>query len=130
MIGTTLSHYRIDAELGRGGMGIVYRAEDTKLNRTVAIKVLPPSALSNTQDRARFYREAQAAASLTHPNIAVVHEIDEAIPEGGSSEEPRLFIVMEYIEGETLDDRIRETPLKLKDAVRIAIQVARARSCT
>ena len=80
MIGTTLSHYKIEAELGRGGMGIVYRATDTKLDRTVAIKVLPSAALASDDDRERFYREAKAAAQLHHPNIASVFEIDEAVP--------------------------------------------------
>ncbi len=74
MIGTTLSHYKIVSELGRGGMGVVYQAEDTKLNRTVAIKVLPTTALSSDDDRARFYREARAAAALHHPHIATVFE--------------------------------------------------------
>ena len=82
MVGKSLSHYKIEAELGRGGMGIVYRARDTKLDRTVAIKVLPSAALASEDDRARFYREAKAAAALNHPNIAQVYEIDEAVPEG------------------------------------------------
>ena len=80
MVGKTLSHYRILAELGRGGMGLVYEAEDTKLDRTVAIKVLPSAALASDEDRARFYREAKAAAALHHPHIASVFEIDEAVP--------------------------------------------------
>ena len=80
MIGTTLSHYEIEAELGRGGMGVVYRARDTKLDRTVAIKVLPSAALASEDDRARFYREAKSAAALNHPNIAQVYQIDEAVP--------------------------------------------------
>ena len=83
MIGSTLSHYRIDAELGRGGMGVVYKATDTNLDRTVAIKVLPANALISENDRARFYREAKSAAALNHPNIAQVYQIDEAVPEGG-----------------------------------------------
>ena len=126
MIGTRLSHYDIEAELGRGGMGIVYRARDTKLGRTVAIKVLPPSALASQDDRARFFREAQAAAQLTHPNIATIYEIDEAVSEGGSSEEPRPFIAMEFIEGATLEDRIKEGPLKLDEVIALASQVAGA----
>ena len=132
MIGTTLSHYRILEELGRGGMGIVYKAEDTKLERTVAIKVLPAAALSNEEERARFYREAKAAAALNHPHIAAVHEIDEAIAvdtEGNkieASDGPRPFIAMEYIEGGTLEDRIKKRPLKLDEAARIAAQVADA----
>ncbi len=126
MTGTTLSHYKIVEELGRGGMGIVYKAMDTKLDRTVAIKILPASALSNEEDRARFYREAKAAAQLHHPHIASVFEIDEAVPEGGPKEEPRPFIAMEYIDGETLDQHIQKAPLKLEEAVRIAGQVAGA----
>ena len=76
MTGTTISHYRILAELGRGGMGIVYRAEDTRLGREVAIKVLPTDQLASQASAARFYREAHAAAQLSHPGIATVHEID------------------------------------------------------
>ena len=78
MIGTTISHYRILDELGRGGMGIVYKAEDTKLDRVVALKVLPAQALASEDDRARFYREAKAAAALHHPNIATIFGIDDA----------------------------------------------------
>ena len=78
MVGKSLSHYNIVAELGRGGMGIVYKAEDTKLDRTVAIKVLPSAALASEDDRSRFYREAKAAAQLHHPHIASVFEIDDA----------------------------------------------------
>ncbi len=126
MIGTTLSHYRILEELGRGGMGIVYRAEDTKLDRTVALKLLPASALANSDDRARFYREAKAAAQLNHPNIAAIHEIDEAVPEGGAKDEPRPFIAMEFIDGESLEDRIKAGPMKLDEAVRIASSIASA----
>jgi len=126
MVGTALSHYKIVDELGRGGMGIVYKAEDTKLDRTVAIKVLPASALSNEEDRARFYREAKAAAQLHHPHIASVFEIDEAIPAGESKEELRPFIAMEYIDGEPLDVRIQKAPLKIDEAVRLATQVAGA----
>lgn len=79
MIGKHLSHYLIESELGRGGMGIVYLATDTKLDRQVAIKVLPSAALASDDDRARFYREAKAAAALTHPNIAIIRAVDEAV---------------------------------------------------
>ncbi|MDA0379532.1 MAG: protein kinase, partial [Bacteroidetes bacterium] len=126
MIGTTLSHYRILEELGRGGMGIVYKAEDTKLDRTVAIKVLPASALTSESDRARFYREAKSAAALNHPHIAQIYQIDEAVPEGGSAEEPRPFIALEYIDGRTLDARVEEGPLPLDEAVRLTTQIAQA----
>jgi len=126
MVGKKLSHYKIIAELGRGGMGIVYKAEDTKLDRMVAIKVLPAAALSNDSDRARFYREAKAAAALTHPHIAIIHSVDEAVPEGASGEELRPFIAMEYVDGETLEDQIEKAPLKLNEAVRIATEIASA----
>lgn len=122
--GKLLAHYRIIEELGRGGMGIVYRAEDTKLDRTVAIKVLPAAALSNEDDKARFYREAKAAAQLQHPNIAVVFQVDEAVPQGASSEELRPFIAMEFVEGETLEAKIKKGPLNLEEAVRLAKQIA------
>ncbi len=126
MIGTTLSHYKIVSELGRGGMGIVYKAEDTKLDRTVALKILPATALTSDEDRARFHREAKSAAALNHQHIAAIHEIDEAVPEGGSSEQPRPFIAMEFIDGQTLEDHINEGPLTLEEAVRITSQVALA----
>ncbi len=124
MVGKSLSHYKILEELGRGGMGIVYKGEDTKLHRTVAIKVLPAAALSSDDDRARFYREARAAASLSHPNIATVYEIDEAVPEGSNTDDIRPFIAMEFIEGDTLEDRIKQGPMKLAEAVRIASEIA------
>ena len=90
--------YRITGELGRGGMGIVYRAQDTKLNREVALKVLPSAALATDDDRARFYREAQAAAALHHPNIATIFEIDEAVPsDAPHGTQPSPFILMEDV---------------------------------
>ena len=127
MIGTSLGHYRIVGELGRGGMGIVYRAEDTKLERTVAIKVLPSNALTNEEDRTRFYREAKAAAQLNHPNIAAIHQIDEAVPEGSApGTGPSPFIAMEFIDGQPLDARIRERPLPLDETIGMAKAVASA----
>ncbi|MCZ6757917.1 MAG: protein kinase, partial [Bacteroidetes bacterium] len=121
MVGKTLSHYKILEELGRGGMGIVYKAEDTKLHRTVALKVLPLSALGNEEDRARFFREAQAAAQLHHANIATVFAIEEAASDDGTQQP---FIAMEYIDGETLTEKISRGPLKLDEAVEVATQVA------
>jgi serine/threonine protein kinase len=109
MIGQTISHYRILSKLGEGGMGIVYRAEDVKLKRTVALKFLPSHA---TESRERFLREAQAAASLNHPNICTIHEIDE---EHG-------FIAMEFIEGPSVKEKIEVRPLPLEEALSIAIQ--------
>jgi len=107
-------------------MGVVYKAEDTKLQRTVAIKILPAAALSNDDDRARFYREARAAAALSHPNIATVYEIDEAVPsDAPHGTDPSPFIAMEFLEGQTLEGRIKEGPLKLDDTVRIASEMAK-----
>jgi serine/threonine protein kinase/Tol biopolymer transport system component len=126
MVGIKLSHYTIEAELGRGGMGIVYRAKDTKLDRTVALKLLPAAALASDDDRERFYREAKAAAQLHHPHIASIFEIDEAVPDGSSDDDVRPFIAMEFIDGETLASWISKGPLKIDDAIRISIQIAEA----
>ena len=115
--GTTLAgKYKIIEVLGRGGMGIVYKAEDTKLKRCVALKFLPPELIQDEEARARFVLEAQTAAGLSHPNICTIHEINE---EGGES-----FIAMEYVEGETLKARIKKGPLELDEAVNIIQQVA------
>ena len=111
-----ISHYRILGELGAGGMGVVYRAEDTKLGRTVALKFIAPRGIESAEEKARFLHEAQAAASLGHPNICVVHEIDEA--------DGRLFMAMEYVEGESLKDRIARGPLKIEETLDLAIQIA------
>lgn len=119
MTGTIISHYRITSELGKGGMGVVYRAEDTKLDRTVALKLLAPHMLASEADRARFYREARAAAALHHPNIATVFEIDEA-------DDGRPFIAMEFIEGAQLDEGLSDKPLQVERAVAIASQIAEA----
>ena len=116
MIGKTISHYKILEELGRGGMGVVYKAEDTKLKRTVALKFLPPELTRDPEAKRRFIYEAQAAAALSHPNICTVHEIDEY--EGTS------FIAMEYIEGQSLKEKVESGPLKVEQAVDIAIEVA------
>ena len=116
MIGQTISHYKVTAKLGEGGMGIVYKAEDTKLERTVALKFLAPHLLEDEEARKRFHREAKAAAGLSHPNICTIHEIGE---EGGQT-----FLVMEFIEGEGLDNKIERGPLALKEALGFARQVA------
>lgn len=126
MLGTKLSDYSIQEELGRGGMGVVYKAEDSKLQRTVAIKMLPASALLSEQDKARFYREARAAASLSHPNIATIYEIDEDVPQGAEDDGLRPFIAMEYVEGESLADVIKRGPLKLEQAIQIGCQITEA----
>ncbi len=116
MIGTTISHYHIADKLGEGGMGIVYKAEDTKLKRPVALKFLAPHLLRDEEGRKRFHREAMAAAALDHPNVCTVYEIDEA--------DGRTFIVMAFLEGQTLSEKIADGPLKLPEALSIAIQMA------
>ena len=94
MIGKTISHYKILEKLGEGGMGVVYKAEDTKLKREVALKFLPLHAMASKEERTRFEHEAQAAAGLEHPNICTVHEINES--------DGQTFIVMAYVEGQSL----------------------------
>lgn len=116
MIGQTISHYKILEKLGEGGMGVVYKAEDTKLKRTVALKFLSPQTIGTEDDKTRFIHEAQAAAALNHPNICTVHEIDEY--------EDRSFIAMECIEGESLKAKIKSSPLGVDEAVEIAIEIA------
>lgn len=116
MIGRTLGHFRIDAKLGEGGMGIVYRATDETLRREVALKVLPESLAADPERRGRFLREARAAAAVTHNNIATVHEVGEA---GG-----HVFIAMELVEGQTLRDRMAPG-LPRVDAMRFAREIAR-----
>jgi serine/threonine protein kinase/tetratricopeptide (TPR) repeat protein len=117
MIGQTISHYKILEKLGEGGMGAVYKAEDTKLKRTVALKFLPPELTRDEHSKARFVHEAQAASALDHPNICTIHEIDE-------TEDGRMFICMACYEGTTLTDKISERPLELGEAVDIAMRVA------
>ena len=115
--GTTVAgKYRILEEIGRGGMGVVYEAEDIKLKRPVALKFLPPHLMDSPELKARFIIEAQAAAALSHPNICVIHEVGET--------EDRSFIAMEYVEGETLRDKIKKGPLKTVDAIDITSQIA------
>ena len=118
MKGQTLSHYEILGEISRGGMGIVYRARDVKLERDVAIKVLPPELVSDEDRKQRFVQEARAASKLTHNNIAVIHEIDES--EGVS------FIAMELIEGEQLSARLERGEVSLDEALRLAEEIAEA----
>ena len=116
MGGKTISHYKVTGELGRGGMAVVYKAEDTKLKRFVALKFLRSDLLEDEEHKERFLREAQAAAALDHSNICTVHEIDEV--------EGKTFIAMAFIEGPTVKDKIAERPLKLEEALDIAIQTA------
>ena len=118
MLGKTISHYRILSKLGEGGMGVVYKAEDLTLGRTVALKFLPPDSIAREEDRARLVHEARAAAALLHPNICPVYEIAEA--------DSRIFIAMAHIEGRSLKDRIAEGPIPLEEALSIARQIGDA----
>jgi serine/threonine protein kinase len=120
MIGQTLSHYRIIEKLGEGGMGVVYKAEDTRLKRLVALKMLPPHLPADKTGRARFIQEARAAAVLNHPNVCTVYDVEDQEPP---------FIVMEYIEGMTLRELIRSTVpggLSTREVLKIAMQAAGA----
>jgi eukaryotic-like serine/threonine-protein kinase len=117
MIGTTISHYKILDKLGEGGMGVVYKALDTKLNRTVALKFLPQNVTLSETDRKRFIHEAQAASALDHQNICTIHEINE-------TPDRQLFIVMPAYEGTSLDSKIEQGPLPINEAIGIAIQIA------
>ncbi len=116
MVGTTVSHYRIVEKLGEGGMGVVYKAEDEKLQRTVALKFLPLGQEVGDTDKQRFLIEARAAAALDHPNVCTVYEIDQV--------GDRMFIAMAYLEGEDLSRKLSSGPLKAEAAVDIALQVA------
>ncbi len=115
MIGRTISHYRIVEKLGEGGMGVVYKAEDTKLHRFVALKFLHPDLTRDEEAKVRFIHEAQAAATLNHPHICTIYEIDE--------HDGQSFIAMEFIEGEGLKDRIQKGPLPIDELLSLAIQI-------
>ena len=117
MVGRTISHYKILAKLGEGGMGVVYKAEDTKLDRLVALKFLTLSERAGHEERARFEREARAAAALDHPNICTVYEIDEA--------EGRSFIAMAFLKGRTVQQMVETSPVPIDDALDFGMQAAK-----
>ena len=119
--GSPIGPYVIAAELGRGGMGVVYRAQDPRLDRQVAIKVLPPDLIRDATAKQRFLQEAKAASALDHPNICTIHEINE-------TGDGQFYLVMAHYEGETLRERITRGPLALDDAIDIATQVGQGLS--
>ncbi len=117
MVGKTVSHYQIIEKLGSGGMGVVYKAQDLRLDRFVALKFLPQDIMAGEEDRQRFIQEAKAASALDHTNICAIHEIDQ-------TDDGQMYIVMAYYEGETLEDKIKEERLKIKDVIEYVTQVA------
>ncbi len=124
MIGKTISHYKILEKLGEGGMGVVYKAQDTKLDRLVALKFLPQHLNQAEEEKERFIHEARAASALDHPNICTIYEISETKPADGEPGEGQMFIAMACYDGESLQDRIGRGPLPIQKTVSLAIQIA------
>src|SRR4029077_9319254 len=121
MLGQTISHYRITHRLGAGGMGVVYKAVDLTLERTVALKFLPHEVAVSPADKENMVREARAASALDHPNIGVIHGLEE-------TEDHQLFIVMGYYEGETLTQKINRGVVSVRESLNYAIQIAKGLS--
>src|SRR4051812_19875798 len=122
--GTRLAHYEIHSLSGAGGMGEVYRARDVRLGRTVAIKILPALGASDPETRQRFEREARVIAALSHPNICTLYDVGEAPNPDPGDPEPVRFLVMEYLEGDTLAQILHRRTLPLDQVLRIGIQIA------